>query len=115
MSRPLNDEQRRTAVSRAAEARRIRLQVGQDLKAGRVALLDVVRRGATEDAVGGMRLSVLLDWLPGFGPVAVARALAELGTDGRRRLRGLGVRQRAALERFAADYDSATRHRSTVR
>ncbi|MGI8879752.1 MAG: integration host factor, actinobacterial type, partial [Jatrophihabitans sp.] len=105
-SRPLDDGQRRAVVSCVADARRARRSVGEDLKAERVDLLDVVRRARIEDAVGGMRLAVLLDWLPGFGPAAVARTLAALRIDGKRRLRGLGVRQRAALEKFAADYDA---------
>ena len=99
----LTPEQRAAALAAAARARRTRAAVTNRLRYGRGSLAEVVAAGREDDAVGRMRVRALLGALPGVGPVAVAAAMEEVGVAPGRRVRGLGLRQAAALaERFEA-------------
>ena len=93
----LSPEQRRAASARAVAARRIRADVARDLKTGRLSLAAVLERSGEDDAVAAMRVSAVVAALPRYGPVRSADALDALGISPGRRLRGLGVTQRAAL------------------
>jgi hypothetical protein len=93
----LSAEQRAAALLRAAEVRADRGQARADVKAGRLSLAGLLDRATSEDALASMRVSALLAALPGYGKVRAAALLDELGIASSRRVRGLGVRQRAAL------------------
>jgi hypothetical protein len=71
------------------------------LKSAAVDLESVLDRAATDDAVAGLRVSVLIESLPRIGPRRAASAMAQLRISPSRRLRGLGPTQRAALLKFA--------------
>ena len=104
MSLPtLTPEQRSAALERAAQVRKERAAVKASLKAGAVTLPDVITRGADDDVIAGIRVSALLQAMPGVGKIRAAQILERLGIAEDRRVRGLGPNQRSALEReFAA-------------
>jgi hypothetical protein len=91
----LTAEQRAEALEKAAAARRARAEAKSRLKDSPASLVDVIRQGQTDDVVGKMKVSALLEALPGIGKVRA------VGISPTRRLRGLGGRQvTALLERF---------------
>jgi hypothetical protein len=93
----LDDDQRRAALEKAAEARRIRAELKQMLKAGEVSLGEVLDRAESADALAKMKVSDVLEAMPAYGPVKARRLMEDLDIAPTRRLRGLGPRQRAAL------------------
>jgi hypothetical protein len=93
----LDPEQRRAALRKAAEARRIRAELKQMLKAGEVSLREVLDRSRTADALAKMKVSDVLEAMPAYGPVKARRLMEDLGIASTRRLRGLGPKQREAL------------------
>ena len=97
----LTPQQRAAALEKAAEARRIRADIKNQLKGGEVALSDVIKKGSTEEAIGKLKVVSLLESLPGVGKVKARAIMTEVGIAESRRIRGLGPHQSAALvERF---------------
>jgi hypothetical protein len=96
-------EERAAALEKAAMARRERIEVKQRLKRGATTLHDVLKESQVNQAIGGMRLSALLQALPGIGRVRALRIMDSLGVSGTRRLRSLGVNQLAALESIESE------------
>lgn len=96
---PLTPEQRQAALAKAAEARRTRAAVKGRLKSGGSSLADVLAEGERDEAVGKMKVSAVLEAMPGVGKVRAARLMERLGIATSRRVRGLGAHQRAALVR----------------
>jgi hypothetical protein len=90
-------DQRRLAAARAVAARRVRAEVATALKRGERTLADVLEQADHEQAVGAMRVRSLLESLPRFGPLRADRTMTRLDIAPTRRIRGLGVRQRAGL------------------
>jgi hypothetical protein len=100
---PLTPEERAAALEKAAAARKIRAELRERLKRSEVSLLDVFDLGAGDEAIGKMRVSAVLESMPGVGKVRAARIMEKLSISPSRRVRGLGMHQRSALEReFAA-------------
>lgn len=100
---PLTPQERAAALEKAAAARKARAELRERLKNEEVTLPDVFAAGEADDAVGKMRVSAVLESMPGVGKVRAARIMAKIGISASRRVRGLGTHQRAALEReFAA-------------
>ena len=101
---PLTPDQRAAALEKAAQARKDRAEIKTNLKRGTVTLMDVLNQGQTDDTVGKMKVSALLESLPGVGKVRAQQIMERLGIAESRRIRGLGAKQRAALEaEFAGD------------
>jgi hypothetical protein len=101
---PLTPDQRAAALEKAAQARKDRAEIKNNLKRGAVSLTDVLNQGQTDDTVGKMKVSALLESLPGVGKVRAQQIMERLGIAESRRIRGLGAKQRAALEaEFAGD------------
>lgn len=99
----LTPEQRAKALEKAADARRERAQIKNRLKNAQGSLRDVIEEGRTSDVVGKMKVSALLESMPGVGRVKAAQIMIDIGISESRRVRGLGVHQSAALlERFEA-------------
>ena len=99
----LTPEQRSLAVERAIAARRERAAVKARLKTAGTTIEQVIAAGAENEAIGKMRVSDLLESLPGIGPVRALQIMDELGIAQSRRVRGLGPGQTAALlRRFPA-------------
>lgn len=91
----LTDEQRRQALEKAAEARRARAQIKAELKSGRRSLRDVLSR--SDETVKGMKVSAVLEALPGVGKRKAQLIMERLDISATRRVRGLGAKQRDAL------------------
>ncbi len=96
---PLTPEQRAAALAKAAAARRERAEVKNRLKHSGASLLAVVRDGHDNDVIGKMKVSALLESMPGVGKVRARQIMSRLGIAETRRVRGLGTNQVAALER----------------
>jgi len=92
----LNEEQRRQALEKAAEARRKRAVVKQELKSGTRAVSDILNQ-QTNETVGKMKVSTVLESLPGVGKVRARKLMEKLDISASRRVRGLGAKQRSAL------------------
>jgi hypothetical protein len=91
----LNEEQRREALAKAAEARRKRAEIKAQLKAGKLNLRELLARD--DDVVGKMKVSNVLESLPGVGKVRAGKLMEKLDISASRRVRGLGTKQRGAL------------------
>ncbi|WP_446685146.1 integration host factor, actinobacterial type [Kytococcus schroeteri] len=99
----LTADQRRAALDAAVAARHRRAEVKAAVARGALSIGEVLQAAEHDEAVAKIRVSVLLECLPGIGPVRAGQVLAELGIAPSRRLRGLGVHQVARLsDRFAA-------------
>ena len=97
----LTDEQRKAALAKAAEARKARAELKENLKRGNTNLKDVLDKAESDEIIGKTKVSALLEALPKVGKVKAKEIMDELGIAQTRRLRGLGERQRRALlERF---------------
>lgn len=69
------------------------------LKRNGVSLPEVLSAGDTDEVVGKMRVAELIESMPGVGKVRAAEIMRRLDIAPSRRLRGLGAKQRSALER----------------
>lgn len=97
----LTPEQREQALKKAAEARKKRAEVKGELKSGKRTLADLLRRADNDDTLGKMKVSTVLESLPGVGKVRAQKIMEELDISATRRLRGLGSKQREQLlDRF---------------
>jgi len=100
---PLTPEQRSAALAKATAARKVRAALRERLKHSGATLTEVFAAGETDEAVGKMRVSAVLESMPGVGKVRAQRIMEKIGISATRRVRGLGAHQRAALQReFAA-------------
>src|SRR5690625_4744440 len=98
---PLTPEQRTAALEKAAAARRRRAELKNQLKYAQTTLSDVMAVAEEDEAVAKMRVSELLESVPGVGKVKARAIMADIGIADSRRVRGLGAHQLAALlERF---------------
>ena len=95
---PLTPEQRAAALEKAAQARKERAEVKNRLKRGGTTLARILKEGQTDDIIGKMKVSSLLESLPGVGKVRAKQIMDRLNIADSRRVRGLGTNQRAALE-----------------
>ncbi|HMM96068.1 MAG: 30S ribosomal protein S13 [Micrococcales bacterium] len=98
---PLTQEQRAAALEKAAASRRQRAEVKNRLKHGGASLGGVIEDGKRDDVIGKMRVSALLESMPGVGRVRARQIMEEVGISESRRVRGLGQNQVSALlDRF---------------
>jgi hypothetical protein len=93
---PLTDEQRRHALEKAAIARRKRADLKEQLKSGRVTFKELLER-TSDDIVGKMKVSTVLESLPGVGRVRARKIMEKLDISDSRRMRGLGGKQKENL------------------
>ena len=96
---PLTPEQRQAALDKAAASRRERAEVKNRLKNSGASIVDVLHEGHENDVIGKMRVIDLLQSMPGLGKVRARQLMERLGIAESRRVRGLGTKQVAALER----------------
>ena len=95
----LTPEQRAAALEKAAAARRARADLKVRLKSSGASLSDVLASGETDEAIGKMKVVAVLGAMPGVGKVRAQKIMERLEISPSRRVRGLGVKQREALER----------------
>ncbi|HEX3706038.1 MAG TPA: integration host factor, actinobacterial type [Mycobacteriales bacterium] len=100
---PLTPEQRAAALEKAAAARRTRAELRERLKRSNASLAEVLAEGERDEAIGKMRVSAVLESMPGVGKIRAQRIMERLSISASRRVRGLGTHQRAALEREFSD------------
>jgi hypothetical protein len=92
----LTPEQRQQALEKAAEARRKRAELKAQLKSGNLSLSTVLRKDEDE-TVGKMKVSAVLESMPGVGKVRARKIMEKLDISASRRVRGLGSKQKDAL------------------
>lgn len=92
----LTPEQRREALAKAAEARRKRAEIKGQLKTEQLTLRDVLNR-SDDSVMGKMKVSSVLESLPGVGKVRARKLMERLDISTSRRVRGLGSKQKEAL------------------
>lgn len=92
----MTDEQRKQALEKAAIARRKRAEVKEQLKSGRTTLRELLERTGDE-IVGKMKVSTVLESLPGVGRVRARKIMEKLDISESRRMRGLGAKQKENL------------------
>ena len=91
----LTDEQRKAALEKAAQARHERAELREKIKSGKVTLADVLESDGP--IASRMKVSTLIESLPGYGKAKAAKIMDELGISATRRVKGLGARQREQL------------------
>ena len=96
---PLTPEQRAAALEKAAAARRARAALKVRLKTSGTSLADVLADGEKDDVIGKMKVVAVLESMPGVGKVKAQRIMETLDISPSRRVRGLGAKQREALQR----------------
>ncbi|MBO7702387.1 MAG: integration host factor [Eggerthellaceae bacterium] len=92
----LTEAERKAALKKAKEARIKRAKVREKLKTGKLTLAQVIDM-KDDPVVGRMKVSTLIETLPGYGKAKSEKIMNELQIAESRRLRGLGERQKAAL------------------
>jgi signal recognition particle GTPase len=91
----LTDGQRKAALEKAAAARHARAELRDKIKKGEITLEEVLD---SEDPIAArMKVSALIESLPGYGKAKAAKIMNELGISPTRRVKGLGARQREQL------------------
>ena len=91
----LTDEQRKAALEKAAAARHARAELREKIKKNEVSLEPVLN---SDDPIASrMKVSTLIESLPGYGKAKAAKIMDELGISASRRVKGLGARQREQL------------------
>ena len=96
---PLTPEQRQAALQKAAASRRERAEVKNRLKHNGATISEVLSEGHTNEVIGKMRVIDLLQSMPGLGKVRARQTMERLGIAESRRVRGLGTKQVAALQK----------------
>jgi hypothetical protein len=91
----LTDEQRKQALEKAAAARHARAELREDIKSGKVSVQEVL--DSDDPIAQRLKVSALIESLPGYGKAKAAKIMDELGISSTRRVKGLGARQREQL------------------
>lgn len=91
----LTDEQRKAALEKAAAARHARAELRGRIKTGEVSLEEVL--DSDDPIAQRMKVSALIESLPGYGKAKATKIMNELGISPSRRVKGLGARQREQL------------------
>jgi len=96
------DVDRIAAGKAAVAARQARAAVKHAIATRTRTALDAASTGwrDSESAEAGLRVRELLTSIPGLGPTRVARVLEDLAISDKKRVGGLGVRQRVKLEEY---------------
>lgn len=101
MAKPpvLTAQERVAALEAAKIARKSRADVKEQVRSGQLKVLQVIELASTNSAIGKMRISELIEALPGFGKVRAASILERLEISSNRRIQGLGVLQLQKLRK----------------
>ncbi|TXL84170.1 integration host factor, actinobacterial type [Streptomyces sp. IB2014 016-6] len=87
--------QRAAALEKAVAVRRERADLMAALKSGALSLSVLLAR--EDDIVGRLRVRRVLESLPGIGSIRAGQLLTDLEISEKRRIQGLGAKQRARL------------------
>lgn len=91
----LSADQRKEALEKAAQARHARAELRDSIKSGKVSLEEVL--DSDDPIATRLKVSALIESLPGYGKAKAAKIMDELGISPTRRVKGLGARQREQL------------------
>lgn len=94
----LTREERAAALDKAVDARRRRAELKESLKRGELTLSDVLERAKSDEVVSRTSILTVLESMPGIGKVKAGRIMERVGISESRRVRGLGAKQRVALD-----------------
>lgn len=92
----LSAEQRAAALEKAADIRKKRAALKEQLKSGKTTLAAVLDK-SEDEVVGKLKVSAVLQSMPGIGKIRATQIMERLKIADSRRLRGLGEQQRKAL------------------
>jgi hypothetical protein len=92
----LNADERKAALEKAAAARKARAELREQIKSGEKSIADVLE-DCDDPIVARMKVSMLIESLPGYGKAKAAKLMEELDISEGRRVKGLGTRQREKL------------------
>lgn len=92
----MTNEQRAEALKKAAETRARRAEVKEQIKAGKLSAKKAFDK-VDDNAIGKMRVKQFIAAFPGYGKARTEALMEEIGIDEKRRLAGLGDRQKDAL------------------
>lgn len=90
-------EQRAAALTAAVAARQERARLRAALRSRALSAADVIEQSEENPVWAAVKVSWLLESLPGVGPIRAGKLLTAAGIAPSRRVQGLGVHQRAAL------------------
>ncbi|MFZ0012673.1 MAG: integration host factor, actinobacterial type [Acidimicrobiia bacterium] len=93
----LTDEQRKAALAKAAEARRVRAEAKELLKTGSMRISELFAKADTDELIAGLKVESLIAAMPGTGKIKAKRLMESIGIAENRRIRGLGDNQKEAL------------------
>jgi len=93
----LSPDQRRAALEKAAEARRQRAAVKEELKAERLSISELFERSERDEVLGKLKVVSMLEAMPHTGKVKARRLMQDLDISESRRVRGLGPNQKRRL------------------
>ncbi len=92
----LSDEARKAALAKAAQVRKDRAAIRSQLAKREITFSTLLKR-LDDDSVGKMKVLTVIEAMPGIGKVRARKLMKRIKIHQNRRLRGLGVRQRAQL------------------
>lgn len=94
----LTPEQRKIALDKALEARKVRAKVAEMLSNGELTIEELLE--TTDKYVKRMKIEKILRCFPGVGKARVPRIMDRLDISMNRSIAGLGERQKKALIKF---------------
>ena len=81
----LTDEQRKQALARAAEARRVRAEAKELLKTGSMTLAELFAKAEEDELIAGLKVESLISSMPGTGKIKAKRLMESIGIADNRR------------------------------
>ena len=97
-------EERRAALAKAAQSRKVRAQFKAEIKTGVRHWLEAFH--STDEAIKKMRVKELLQALPGCGEIRAAAILERAGISAARRVQGVGRSQYESLRKILKEVDA---------
>lgn len=95
----LTDEQLQAARAAAAEARRARAKLKQEISTGGLTLAEALDKAADDPILAGTPVVALLKAVPRMGEKRAAEVMERYEIAANRRVRGLGHKQIAGLKK----------------
>ena len=75
----LTDEQRRAALEKAAEARRVRAELKALIKMGSLSISEVLEKSDSNEIISRTKVLAVLESMPKIGKVKARRIMKEIG------------------------------------
>ncbi|MDP9805445.1 hypothetical protein J2S70_000027 [Trueperella bonasi] len=93
----LTPQERKAALEKAAAARKQRAAIKEDLKEGRKKLSEVLELAKNDPVIAKLKVTALLQSMPGVGPAKSASIMEKAKISPSRRIGGLGKHQAQRL------------------